>query len=99
MEEKFHIDLEDGRTVNGQVMNDLGASQLALGGLTDGVSVVDMAAAYSVFPRNGLYVEPRTYTKVTRVLDDGTEEVLLDNTQNQPGRFSPRRPPGISTTC
>ncbi len=84
MEEKFHIDLEDGRTVNGQVMNDLGASQLALGGLTDGVSVVDMAAAYSVFPRNGLYVEPRTYTKVTRVLDDGTEEVLLDNTQNQP---------------
>ena len=43
-----------------------------------------MAAAYSVFPRNGLYVEPRTYTKVTRVLDDGTEEVLLDNTQNQP---------------
>ena len=51
---------------------------------TDGVSVVDMAAAYSVFPRNGLYVEPRTYTKVTRVLDDGTEEVLLDNTQNQP---------------
>ena len=76
MEEKFHIDLEDGRTVNGQVMNDLGASQLALGGLTDGVSVVDMAAAYSVFPRNGLYVEPRTYTKVTRVLDDGTEEVL-----------------------
>ena len=81
MEEKFHIDLEDGRTVNGQVMNDLGASQLALGGLTDGVSVVDMAAAYSVFPRNGLYVEPRTYTKVTRVLDDGTEEVLLDNTR------------------
>lgn len=37
-----------------------------------------------MFPRNGLYVEPRTYTKVTRVLDDGTEEVLLDNTQNQP---------------
>ena len=36
-------------------MNDLGASQLALGGLTNGVSVVDMAAAYSVFPRNGLY--------------------------------------------
>ena len=29
-------------------------------------------------------MEPRTYTKVTRVLDDGTEEVLLDNTQNQP---------------
>ena len=27
--------------------------------------------------------------QVTRVLDDGTEEVLLDNTKDQPRRFSP----------
>ena len=62
MEEKFHIDLEDGRTVNGQVMNDLGASQLALGGLTDGVTTRDMANAFATFPSGGVYREARTYT-------------------------------------
>lgn len=42
-----------------------------------------MAAAYSAFPRNGVYVEPRTYTKVTRE-EDGEEIVILDNTQGEP---------------
>lgn len=79
MENNFHIDLVDNMTVNGEVKNDYGASQLALGGLTKGIRVIDMAAAYSVFPRDGLYIEPRTYSKVTRVLEDGKEEVLLEN--------------------
>ena len=82
VEQKFHIDLEDYYLSNGEVKNDLGSSQLALGGLTHGVSVLDMAAAYSVFPRDGVYIEPRTYTKVTREMD-GVEEVLLDNTQTE----------------
>ena len=63
--------------------DDKGLSQLALGGLHKGVRVIDMAAAYSVFPRNGVYVEPRTYTKVTRE-EDGEEIVILDNTQGEP---------------
>ena len=84
MQDKFHIQLEDGLEVNGEIKNDLGSSQLALGGLTNGVRVIDMATAYSVFPRNGLYLESRTYTKVTRILDDGTEEVVLDNTGREP---------------
>ena len=82
MEEKFHIDLVEELMVNGEVKNDFGASQLALGGLTSGVRVIDMAAAYSVFPRDGLYVEPRTYTKVTREVD-GQEVVILDNTDRE----------------
>ena len=59
MEEKYHIDLEDGYLSNGEVKNDYGSSQLALGGLTHGVSVMDMAAAYSVFPPHLHQGDPR----------------------------------------
>lgn len=83
MQENLHIDLVEELVSNGETKNDYGASQLALGGLTKGVSVMDMAAAYSVFPRDGLYIEPKTYTKVTREVD-GVEEVLLDNTTSEP---------------
>ena len=79
VQDNFHIDLEESYQKNGEVKNDYGSSQLALGGLTHGVSVLDMAAAYSVFPRDGVYIEPRTYTKVTQEVD-GVEKVLLDNT-------------------
>ena len=84
MQDNFHIDLEEGLEVNGEIKNDLGSSQLALGGLTNGVLVIDMATAYSVFPRDGLYIESRTYTQVTRIAEDGTEEVILDNTNREP---------------
>ena len=84
MQDNFHIDLEEGLEVNGEIKNDLGSSQLALGGLTNGVRVIDMAAAYSVFPRDGLYIESRTYIQVTRIAEDGTEEVILDNTNREP---------------
>ena len=84
MQDNFHIDLEEGLEGNGEIKNDLGSSQLALGGLTNGVRVIDMAAAYSVFPRDGLYIESRTYTQVTRIAEDGTEEVILDNTNREP---------------
>ena len=84
MQDKLHIDLEEGLEVNGEIKNDLGSSQLALGGLTNGVRVIDMATAYSVFPRDGIYLESRTYTKVTRIAEDGTEEVVLDNTSQEP---------------
>ena len=65
---------------NGTVFSDIGLAQLALGGLTDGVTTLEMAAAYATFPRGGLYIEPRTYTKVERVdPDTGAVTVLLDN--------------------
>ena len=82
VEQNFHIDLEESYLRNGEVKNDYGSSQLALGGLTHGVSVMDMAAAYSVFPRDGVYIEPRTYTKVTQEVD-GVEQTLLDNTNTE----------------
>ncbi|MBE6909488.1 MAG: transglycosylase [Ruminococcaceae bacterium] len=37
---------------------------LALGGLTYGVSTIEMAAAYSMFANNGIYTAPRTFVEV-----------------------------------
>lgn len=75
--EKFGItSLEPGRVIGDKVYSDKVIAALALGGLTDGVSPLEMAAAFSVFPRYGTYITPRTYTKV--VANDGVT-ILLDN--------------------
>lgn len=54
---------------------DMGLSQLALGGLTIGVSPKEMAAGYSIFVNGGQYIQPYTYTKVV----DESGKVLLEN--------------------
>lgn len=74
--EKFGVDenhLVWKKTINGKEFSDLGASQLGLGGLTNGVTTLDMATAYSVFPRNGIYIQPRTFSKV----EDANGKVIL----------------------
>ena len=38
---------------------------LALGGLTYGVSPLDMAAAFSTFANEGVFTEPYAITKIT----------------------------------
>jgi len=43
---------------------DLGLSSLALGGLHNGASPLEMAAAYAAIANNGQYIEPTFYTKV-----------------------------------
>lgn len=55
--------------------SDINLAPLSLGALTKGVSVLEMAAAYSTFPNKGNYTEPRTYTKVL----DNQNKVLLEN--------------------
>lgn len=89
----FSIELVLERIEGERTLSDLSLAGLALGGLTDGVSVLDMAAAYSVFPRGGKYVEPRWYTTVvdrdgnallssdgapTQVLADTTASAMTD---------------------
>lgn len=61
------------RDIDGKVYTDIGLSQLALGGLTDGATTVEMAAAYASFANGGFYYKPHTYTKVT----DKDGKVLL----------------------
>ena len=55
--------------------NDENASSMALGGLTKGISVMEITAAYSAFPKEGTYVKPYTFTKVC----DQNGRVILEN--------------------
>ncbi len=62
---------------NGTSLTDLAYSPLALGALTVGATVRDMATAYATFANDGVYREARTYTKVY----DSEGNLVLDNTQ------------------
>lgn len=61
--------------------NDKGQSDrvpaIALGGLTNGVSVLELTAAYATIANGGVYNKPIFYTKVL----DHDGNVLIDNTQ------------------
>lgn len=57
---------------------DIDYSPLALGGLTNGATVRDMASAYATFANHGVYREGRTYTKVY----DSQGNLIIDNTQD-----------------
>lgn len=50
---------------------------LAIGGITNGISPLEMAGAYATIANDGVYIEPTFYTKVT----DATGETVL--TPNQ----------------
>ncbi|HCC00343.1 MAG TPA: transglycosylase [Ruminococcaceae bacterium] len=63
--------------------NDNGLS-VALGSLTNGVSVETMAAAYQPFGNGGIYNKPYTYTKVL----DSNGNVLLENKPTASRAFS-----------
>lgn len=65
-------------TSSGKVQTDIGLASLALGGLTKGMSPLEMTAAYSTFVNDGKYIEPRTYTKVL----DSTGAVVLEKKQD-----------------
>lgn len=58
-----------------KVYSDKYLSSLGLGGLTDGVSVKEMTAAYATFVNGGIYTKPTTYTKVI----DSNGRVILEN--------------------
>ena len=64
--EKLHLNL---------TADDMNLSALGLGGLTYGLTTVEMAAAYSAFANGGMYNTPRMYVKVT----DANGNVVLEN--------------------
>ena len=74
MTEKLGISTLVSSTDNPQ-RNDINSASMGLGGLTRGVSTVEMAAAYAPFVNQGIYTEPRTYTKIT----DQDGKIVLDN--------------------
>ena len=54
-------------------MSDISLSPLALGQLTYGISVMEITASYSIFPNDGVFNNPRLYTKV---VDSNNETIL-----------------------
>ncbi|MCH5344835.1 MAG: transglycosylase domain-containing protein [Acetatifactor sp.] len=67
--------LTDGEVINNKFFTDV-QQPLALGGLTHGVSPYELTAAYAAIANDGVYVEPKLYTRVT----DSDGVVILDNT-------------------
>ena len=59
---------------DGLTYTDKNFSALALGGTTDGVSVLEMAAAYSTFVNKGKYTPPHSYTKIV----DRNGKIILE---------------------
>ena len=57
------------------VADDYNYASLALGELTNGISVLEMTQAYCAFDNAGIFTEARTYTKVT----DAAGSLILDN--------------------
>lgn len=68
--------LETAKEVDGQIFSDIHQT-LALGGLTSGVTNLELNAAYAAIANGGTYLEPKLYTKVV----DNNGTVILDNTQ------------------
>lgn len=60
---------------NGSVVSDIGQA-LALGGITYGVTNLELCAAYASIANNGVYTKPVLYTKVL----DHKGRILLENT-------------------
>ena len=57
-----------------EAYNDVNLASLALGAMTEGVTPLDMALAYAVFPNGGVHNSGICYTKVT----DSEGKVLLE---------------------
>lgn len=58
-------------------VNDLNPAALALGGMTNGVTTLDMASAYTSFPNNGTRKDTSSYTEV---LDSSGKKLLTNKT-------------------
>ncbi len=67
---------------------------LALGGMTNGVSTMQMAAAYVPFANSGIYYEPILFTKVY----DKDGKLLLDNTSDTTLVYEDHRTPSVMTS-
>lgn len=58
------------------VAKDKAPAALSLGGLTYGVTVMDMANGYATIANGGVYIEPRLYTKITNAKG---EDIIVNN--------------------
>lgn len=67
--------LVESKLIGNEIFSDIQQS-LALGGITAGVTNMELNAAYATIANGGTYIEPTLYTKVV----DQSGNVILDNT-------------------
>ena len=85
MTQQLGFKLVDSRTnEDGTVQSDIDLAPLALGALTDGVTVREMAGGFSTFINDGVYGGTRTYTKVP----DREGNTIMENTPNTDKGFT-----------
>jgi penicillin-binding protein 1A len=68
--------LVESKVIGGRTFTDIDISPMGLGQLTDGVTPLEMAAAYQIFGNGGWYTPPHSYT---RVLDSDGNVILTKN--------------------
>ncbi len=90
LRDKLHFSVDDdpdNGVIDGSLVEVKDADSpgaMALGGLTNGVTLVEMAAAYQAFGNGGYYNKPHSYTKVV----DNEGNTILENTANPERVFS-----------
>lgn len=85
LKDKLHMESVVSKvTKNGKVYSDKNLSSLALGGFTEGVTVMEMNSAYCAFANEGVYIEPSVYTKVY----DADGRILLEKEPQSNRAFS-----------
>lgn len=90
LRERYHLStIVEERDIDGVMYTDKTLSAMALGGMVDGVSVLEMTAAYATFGNLGVYWKPTTYTVVydtfgNKILEQETrgEQVISPETAN-----------------
>jgi penicillin-binding protein 1A len=76
--------MENKLGVSSLVDDDISYGALALGGLTNGISNMEITAAYSSFANKGIYNRPVLYTKIV----DSSGKILLENVPKPITAFS-----------
>ena len=74
---RLHMDsfIESYTKADGEVLSDKNMSALALGGMNYGVTVLEMTAAYQIFPNGGIYNKARIVLEI----QDSDGKTLVDN--------------------
>ena len=70
--------LVEREVIDGRVLSDVTPSAMALGGLTYGVTPLEMAGAYQIFSNGGYFTPPYAYTEVR----DAEDNIILQKDIN-----------------
>lgn len=74
------------RASENRVHNDENLSSLGLGGMTKGLTPLEITAAYGAIANNGIYIEPIAFTKI----EDKKGNILIDNVPKETIVVSPQ---------